>query len=190
MADIDITRGLFKIEVSIRQLTGPEPLVQQKSDIPLAPPAGRKGPCPPLIHAFATHLSDANKVGLDNVSYWGTGLRRLNHYHLNKALEKHLDLLKSDICQIIGSEPLVSKKTPRASRAGRKSPCLPLIHAFATRLRDANKVGLDNLAYWSTGPEGAMDYLVNEALAHYLPGCRGYSNSERLSSPAKRTKVK
>ena len=103
MAGIDSTRGPLEIAVSIRQVSGPEPLVHQASEIPLAPPAGRKGPRPPLTHPFTTTLSDANKVGLDNVSYWGTGLKRLTHYHLNLALEKHLGRLKADICQIMGS---------------------------------------------------------------------------------------
>ena len=65
------------------------------------------------------------------------------------------------------SESNVHKEEPLASGAGRRGS--PYVHPFSTNLSDANKQGLDNLSYWSTGLSRSKTYLINQALAHYLP---------------------
>lgn len=44
----------------------------------------------------------------------------------------------------------------------------PYIHSVTTNLSEANKQGLDNLAYWRNGPEASKVYIYNQALAQYL----------------------
>jgi hypothetical protein len=62
--------------------------------------------------------------------------------------------------------PLPDQAESFASDAGRKGS--PYVHAFTTNLSDANKKGMDSLAYWSTGPRKSKTYLINQALARYL----------------------
>lgn len=44
----------------------------------------------------------------------------------------------------------------------------PYIHPISSSLSEANKRGLDNLAYWRNGFRGSRVYILNQALAHYL----------------------
>jgi hypothetical protein len=46
-------------------------------------------------------------------------------------------------------------------RAGRKG--FPYVHALPINLSKANKVGSDNLAYWSTGRRKSKNYFINQA---------------------------
>jgi hypothetical protein len=52
----------------------------------------------------------------------------------------------------------------------------PYIHSVTTNLSEANKQGLDNLAYWRNGPEASKVYIHNQALAQYLAQ---YKESQR-----------
>ena len=86
--------------------------------------------------------------------------------------------IEVSIRQVAGSEPITHKEVPITSgESYRGSPC---IHAFTVNLTDANKVALDNLAYWSTGRRRSRKYLINQALAHYLALFEGSRHSERL----------
>ena len=86
--------------------------------------------------------------------------------------------IEVSIRQVPGSEPVLHQDVPITSRKSHKGA--PCIHAFATTLTDANQVGLDNLAYWSTGRRRSKNYLVNQALAHYLALFEGSKHSDRL----------
>ena len=44
----------------------------------------------------------------------------------------------------------------------------PYVHPISTSLSEANKRGLDNLAYWRNGFRGSRVYILNQALAQYL----------------------
>lgn len=179
---INSTGGPFEIEVSIPQIVADEPLLHQEVETPFAPPAGRQGPRPPLLHALATRLTDANRAGLENLAYWSTSLRSIPDYLLNMALREYLVPLKGAKHQRSSSEPLVPEKILRALPTGRKGRRLPLIHAFATQLNDPNKAGLDYLSHLKTNLENPRDYFINEALAHYLPQFKGSYDSSRLSN--------
>lgn len=52
----------------------------------------------------------------------------------------------------------------------------PYIHSVTTNLSEANKQGLDNLAYWRNGPEASKVYIHNQALTQYLAR---YKESQR-----------
>ena len=67
----------------------------------------------------------------------------------------------------MNSESVIHKDEPIVPITGRRSSLY--IHSFTTNLSDANKRGLDNLAYWSTGSKKSKTYLINQALAQYLP---------------------
>ena len=73
-----------------------------------------------------------------------------------------------------GTNSAAHKEEPVAQQAGRKSS--PYVHAFTTNLSDANKRGLDNLAYWSYGFRRSKTYLLNQALVQYLAQ---YKESQR-----------
>lgn len=92
---------------------------------------------------------------------------------------QHLLEIEVSIRQVSGSEPIFHKAVTIASQESHKGA--PCIHEFPTSLTDANKVGLDNLAYWSTGRRRSKNYLINQALAHYLALFEGSRHSERLS---------
>ncbi|WP_157886958.1 hypothetical protein [Hymenobacter sp. PAMC 26628] len=66
------------------------------------------------------------------------------------------------------------EQLPPASRKG-----FPYVHPFPTNLSEANKVRLDNLAYWSTGRRRSKNYLINQALGHYLVLSKESQNSTR-----------
>ncbi len=65
-----------------------------------------------------------------------------------------------------GSGPIIDNEPPLVSDTSRKGS--PYIHAFTTNLSEANKQGLDNMAYWGIGPRKSKTYLMNQALAQYL----------------------
>ena len=44
----------------------------------------------------------------------------------------------------------------------------PFLHSTTTSLSDANKRGLDSLAYWRNGPKASKVYIFNQALTQYL----------------------
>jgi hypothetical protein len=67
----------------------------------------------------------------------------------------------------INPEPTILKEEPLAAMTSRRGS--PYIHSFTTNLSDANKQGLDNMAYWSIGSRKSKTYLINQALAQYLP---------------------
>lgn len=83
---IDGHQGPLEIEVVIRRAIISGPVFGKEE--PLAPEAGRKGS--PYVHAFTANLSDANKQGLDNLAYWGTGPRKMKTYIINQALAQYL----------------------------------------------------------------------------------------------------
>ncbi|GAB3732103.1 hypothetical protein GCM10027594_14000 [Hymenobacter agri] len=70
---IDGNQAPLEIEVVIRRGTDANAIVH-KEEPPSASSAGRKSF--PYVHSLLTNLSEANKVGLDNVAYWSTGRRR------------------------------------------------------------------------------------------------------------------
>jgi hypothetical protein len=179
---INSTDGPLEIEVSIPQIAVSEPLSHQEVNTPFVSPAGRQGPRPPLIHALVTRLTDANRIGLENLAYWSTSLRSIPDYLLNLALREYLAPLKGVKHQKSSSEPLVSEKILRALPTSRKDRHLPLIHAFATHLNEPNMAGLDYLSHLKTDLENPRDYFINEALAHYLPQFPGYYASSRWSN--------
>ena len=74
--------------------------------------------------------------------------------------------IKVSIRRVPGAEPLVHREAPVAAPAGHTGA--PSTNAFAVDLTDANRAGLDNLAYRSTGRRRAKEYLINQAVAHYL----------------------
>ena len=84
--NINENLGPLEIEIIIRRDTSSEPITH-KEQLP-APGAGRKGS--PYVHPFSTTLSDANKRGLDNLIYWGTGPRKSRTYLVNQALVQYL----------------------------------------------------------------------------------------------------
>lgn len=84
----DSTQQPLEVEVSIRQASGSEPIFHKA--VPIASQESHKGA--PCIHEFPTSLTDANKVGLDNLAYWSTGRRRSKNYLINQALEHYLAL--------------------------------------------------------------------------------------------------
>ena len=88
---IDGSQAPIEIEVFIRRGTDAKTIVH-KEELPLAPGTGRKGL--PYVHPFTTNLSEANKVGLDNLAYWRTGCRRSKNYPINQALVHYLGLFK------------------------------------------------------------------------------------------------
>ena len=71
------------------------------------------------------------------------------------------------IRRAMNPEPAILKEELRAPVTGRRGS--PYVHSFATNLSYANKQGLDNLAYWSIGSRKSKTYLINQALAQYLP---------------------
>lgn len=80
---IDGGQAPIEIEVFIRRGTDAKAIVH-KEVLLLAFGAGRKRfPC---VHSFTINLSEANKVGLDNVAYWSTGRRRSKNCLINQAL--------------------------------------------------------------------------------------------------------
>lgn len=189
---INSTGGPLEIEVSIPQIAAAEPLVHQEAETPSAPPTGRQGPRPPLLHALATRLSDTNLVWLENLAYWSTGLREEPDYLLNVALKEYLAPLKGAEHQKGRSKPLAPEKILRALSTSRKGHHLPLIHAFATHLNEPNKTRLDYLSHLKNDLENPRDYFINEALAHYLPRFSGSYNSSRWSAlpyPNKRGRI-
>lgn len=70
------------------------------------------------------------------------------------------------IRQEASSEPIIEQEEPLASERGRRGS--PYIHSFTTNLSDANKKGLDSMAYWSIGPRKSKTHLINQALVQYL----------------------
>lgn len=64
------------------------------------------------------------------------------------------------------SGAIVHEEVPHTSGAVGKGS--PYVHGFTTNLSDANKRGLDSMAYWGTGPRKSKTYLINQALTHYL----------------------
>ena len=67
----------------------------------------------------------------------------------------------------VSSETITDQEEPMASeRCGRRGS--RYVHAFTTNLSDANKKGLDSLAYWSIGPRKSKTHLINQALVQYL----------------------
>jgi len=85
---IDGNQAPIEIEVFIRQGTDAKAVVHEEQ----LPAASRKGF--PYVHPFPTNLSEANKVGLDNLAYWSTGCRRSKNYLINQALGYYLALFK------------------------------------------------------------------------------------------------
>ena len=55
-----------------------------------------------------------------------------------------------------------NEELPLASLADRNG--FPCVHPFAINHREANKVKLDNHAYWSTGCRRSKNCLINQAL--------------------------
>ncbi|GAB3636725.1 hypothetical protein GCM10027422_23150 [Hymenobacter arcticus] len=49
-----------------------------------------------------------------------------------------------------------------------KGKATPYVHPVTTNLSEANKQGLDNLAYWRNGIKGSRVYILNQALSQYL----------------------
>ena len=70
------------------------------------------------------------------------------------------------IRQASGNAPIANEEKPLAPEAIHKGS--PYVHAFTTNLSDANKRGLDNLAYWGVGHRRSKSYHVNQALTQYL----------------------
>lgn len=188
ISGINSIGGPLEIEVSIPQIVADEPLLHQEVETLFAPPAGRQGPRPPLIHALATRLTDANRVGLENLAYWSTSLRSKPDYLLNMALREYLAPLKGAQNQKSSPEPLVPEKILRALPTSRKGRRLPLVHVFASKLNDPNKAGLDYLSHLRTDLENPRDYFINEALAHYLPQFTGSYDSSRVSNRSQSNK--
>jgi hypothetical protein len=86
MVNVTGNEGPLEIEVIIRRAMRSDPVFDKEE--PLAPGAGRRGT--PYVHAFTANLSEANKQGLDNLAYWGTGPRKVKTYIINQALAQYL----------------------------------------------------------------------------------------------------
>ncbi|MBF9223771.1 ribbon-helix-helix domain-containing protein [Hymenobacter ruricola] len=76
----------LEVEIIIRRKSVPAPTIDKEEM--LLPKSGRKSS--PYIHSFTTNFSEANKRGLDNLSYWSTGRRRSKTFLINQALEQYL----------------------------------------------------------------------------------------------------
>lgn len=85
---IDGSQEPLEIEVFIRRGKNPEPVIHKEEPLAFAPTTGRRGS--PYIHSFTTNLSEANKQGLDNMTYWGTGRKKSKTYLINQALAQYL----------------------------------------------------------------------------------------------------
>ena len=83
---IDDNQEPLEIEVFIRRGRNSEPIIHREASF--VPVTGRRGS--PFVHPFTTTLSDANKRGLDNLTYWGTGPRKSKTYLTNQALAQYL----------------------------------------------------------------------------------------------------
>jgi hypothetical protein len=88
---IDGNQEPIEIEVIIRRRTTAKAIVHEEEP-PVASGNNRTGF--PYVHPFPTTLSEANKVGLDNLAYWSTGRRRSKNYLINRALVHYLALFK------------------------------------------------------------------------------------------------
>lgn len=86
MVSIDGNHEPFEIEVIIRRGTSSEVITDKVK--PMTMGTGRRGST--YVHSFTTNLSDANKQGLDNMVYWGTGPRKSKTYLINQALTQFL----------------------------------------------------------------------------------------------------
>jgi hypothetical protein len=70
------------------------------------------------------------------------------------------------IRRAMNSDPGFDKAEALVPGTDRKGT--PYVHAFTANLSDANKRGLESLAYWGTGPRKVKTYIINQALAQYL----------------------
>ena len=94
------------------------------------------------------------------IAHFVTSLAKIDG--LLEPIEVHIT-----INQTTKSEEAASIKE-RPENLGYETKPAPFLHATTTNLSDANKQGLDSLAYWRNGPKASKVYILNQALAQYL----------------------
>ncbi|WBO83617.1 hypothetical protein [Hymenobacter yonginensis] len=86
----DKGQQLFEVEIIVRRATASEPVIDAQS--PRALETGRRASA--YVYSFSTNLSEDNKRGLDNLTYWAAGPRKSKTYIINQALAQYLSQYK------------------------------------------------------------------------------------------------
>jgi hypothetical protein len=79
---------------------------------------------------------------------------------LSEPIEVHVIITRAKEAEMVSTQEQAAEATPE----GKPS----YVHSITTNLSEANKHGLDNLAYWRNGFRSSKVYILNQALAQYL----------------------
>lgn len=128
----------------------------------------------PLVHLIA---NVAGVDGLSDIVQVQVIISRMTGAKASDMQEKIINS-SDDTLRNVESEATAAKK--KATDQDFESGTTPYIHSVTTSLSEANKQGIDNLAYWRNGPEASKVYIYNQALSHYLAQ---YEDSQRPIPP-------